>query len=207
MAVHAAVGGSPPSGYSRLRTAVITENSLEALVGAFAAALREDGIAGHVCARVGVDDGLAEALFGDMPELILLNDDADIACDDDGLILRLSARPSAAARARVRGYAVLYAARGVELHAIASQPATACGLTTRQRFILGRLLLGDCPDEIAAASGASVAGIRDAMRRAAAILGAETHQQAVAIAARRGLLLTTETGFPALSPRNIGYYS
>ncbi|WP_414901847.1 hypothetical protein ACMT1E_01720 [Sphingomonas flavalba] len=205
MAVHAAAGGPPPSAYPRLRTAVIIENSLETLVGAFAEALREDGIAGHVCARVG--DGAAQALFGDMPELVLLNDNTDVACDDDGLIVRLSAPPSAEARARVRGYAVLYAARGVELHAIASQPATACGLTVRQRFILGRLLLGDCPDEIAAASGASVAAIRDATRRAAAILGAKNQQDAVAIAARRGLLLTTETRFPALSPRNIAYYS
>ena len=207
MAAHAAIGSTsaPPAGYPRLRMAVVAETSLEALVDAFAAALKDDGIRGHICARVGGDE--AEALFGDAPELILLNDDNDVRCDEDGLIVRLAGAPPPDARARVRGYAALYAARGIELHAQAAQLVTGCGLTTRQRFILGRLLLGDCPDEIAAAAGCSVAAIREAMRRASAARGAASHQEAVATAARRGLLLTTETRFPALSSRNNGYYS
>lgn len=190
---------------ARLRATVLTAPQLEPLVEAFAGALAADGIEGHVCARIG--GATIEAIFGDSPELVNRADGHDVYRGEGGVVLRLARRPGPEAAARVRGYAVLYVARGLELARRAGEVADASGLSIYDRFILGRILVGDQFVDIAAKLDRSVASVRESVALASVALGAKSPQEAVATAARRGLLLSTIPDFDALSHGKIDYYS
>lgn len=168
----------------------------ERLVQLYADALAEDGIGGHFCLLM---HGDAETpVLGDRPDLI--RDDADRIIIDCGAPFTpktrmLLARPSIAlspeATARVRGYAELYGARALALRELADDVATECGLTLRQRYVLGRRLAGLAPVDIAAEAGLSVATVSRTEEIAVARLGAPDLAQAIAFAARRGWLAVT----------------
>lgn len=190
---------------ARLRAMVLTAPQLEPLVEAFAAVLAADGIEGHICARI--EGGNVEAIFGDSPELVNRADCHDVYRGEGGVVLRLARRPGPEAAARVRGYAVLYVARGLELARRAEEVAGASGLSVYDRFILGRILVGDRLVDIAAKLDRSVASVRESITLARVALDAKSPQQAVATAARRGLLLSTIPDFDALSHGKIDYYS
>lgn len=207
MSAHASASHAPKGdpAYGRLRDLVLTAPLLEPLVEAFGAAVAVDGVTGHICARIG--NGTIEALFGDSPALVTRPDGFDIYRDPEQVVLRLSGRPAPGAAARVRGYALLYVARGIELARRSAEGAGASGLSVSDRFILGRILVGDHLVDIAAKLDRSVASVRESLKRATAALGATQPQEAVATAARKGLLLSTLPDFCPLSPQKIDYYS
>lgn len=212
----------PVSAVDALRRGVLGEHDLDRLIALFAAAIAEHGIDGHFCAARD-DRGQLSPLFGDSPGLLAA---APVAGDlTDGLgasalpirgaagerylmMLAPAARPlDDQAAARIRGYATLYAARGATLHEKSSGPLTACGLSLCERFILGRLLVGDSILDIALGLDRSPAAIESHIADAIAALGVADQPAAVALAARQGWLLTTVNHFSALSPRNSVYYS
>lgn len=207
MPAHAPANASPTPdpAYGRLRDMVVTAPELEALVEAFAAAIAVDGVSGHICARIG--GATIEPLFGDSPDLVNRADAFDVHRGPDGIVLRLSTRPAPEGAARVRGYALLYVARGTELARRSAEGAGAFGLSPSDRFILGRILAGDRLVDIAARLDRSVASVRESAKLATAQLGATRVEEAVATAARRGLLLSTLPDFSGLSPQKIDYYS
>lgn len=214
------------SATAALRLHVLTESDLDRLTDRFAAALSEHGIEGHYCARRG-ESGRVTPLFGDSPWLLGASDalpsldgggDGDapacsiaIDCALEDPVEMLVTRPAApldrAMIARVRGYAALYVGRGVILHAKDAGPATACGLSLCERFILGRLLIGDSVIDIAQRLERPVATIMVEIADAVGTLGVADRAAAIALAARRGWLVTTVNDFPALSRENMGYYS
>lgn len=214
------------SATAALRLHVLTETDLGRLTDRFAAALSEHGIDGHYCARGG-ESGRVTPLFGDSPGLLSADDvlpsldggeNVDAAacsiaidCALEAPVEMVVSRPVApldpAMIARVRGYATLYVGRGLILHAKAAGPVTACGLSLCERFILGRLLVGDSVIDIAERLERPVATIMVEIADAVATLGAADRAGAIALAARRGWLVTTVNDFPALSRENIGYYS
>lgn len=214
------------SATAALRLHVLTEPDLGRLTGRFAAALGEHGIEGHYCARRG-ESGQVTPLFGDSPWLLGAGDalpaldggeNSDAAacsiaidCALEEPVAMVVSRPAApldrAMVARVRGYATLYVGRGLTLHAKAAGPVTACGLSICERFILGRLLVGDSVIDIAERLERPVATIMVEIADAVATLGAADRAGAIALAARRGWLVTTVSDFPALSRENMGYYS
>jgi DNA-binding CsgD family transcriptional regulator len=223
---HPAQSGPRPAGPAGvlLRTRILSESRLDDLVDLFAAALSEDGITGHYCARRSAD-GLVP-LFGDSPRLLKRDRLAALVPDDvgsaqargvmvDGVLgerFAVALAPPLEAMhetavARVRGYCALYAARGDVLREKAVDIATPCGLTICERFILGRLLVGDAVVDIAAQLDRSVAATNSHIDDAMKTLEMADRREAIALAARRGWLLTTISDFPPLSSDNSGYYS
>lgn len=214
------------SATASLRLHVLTETDLDRLTDRFAGALGEHGIAGHYCARRG-ESGRVVPLFGDSPALFGAEEarpfagavpaGPDGACamtiegaPADPFEMRFSGPAEAldkAAVARLRGYATLYVARAVILQAKLSGPVTASGLTLCERFILGRILVGDKVIDIAGRLGQPVPTVLAEIADAMATLGVEDRADAVALAARRGWLVTTLSDFPSLSRENKGYYS
>jgi DNA-binding CsgD family transcriptional regulator len=93
--------------------------------------------------------------------------------------------------ARIRGYAELYAARAVALQELADDVQTECGLSLRERFVLGRRLAGLAPVDIALESDLSVATVSAAIDSAIDRLGVSTLPEAISLAARRGWLAVT----------------
>ena len=207
MLSHPKVSATPraPSAYAALRTTLPVSRDLDDLVVRFGAAIAEDGIDGHLCLIAGGAE--THILFGDSPALRDMVNGCDILATAGGPRLRLSRRPEDAAFARVRGFATLYLARALLLIEAGRTPITQTGLTLCERFILGRLLAGDCLLDIAVALDRSVACVQEMLARASDSLGAHSREEAIAIAARQGWLLSTLPHFPALSPGDISYYS
>lgn len=211
------------SAREQLRARILIESRLDDLVSLFAAALTEDGISGHYCGRR--DEPGLVPLFGDSPRLM---GDANVAplapaarfgkasrvVDVDGawgeqFTIMLTPPMHAldkAAIARVRGYCVLYAARGEMLREKEADVMTACGLSLYERFILGRILVGDSLLDIALKLDRSVGVIDLHIADAMKALGMTDRRMAISLAARRGWLLTTMSDFPPLSSENIDYY-
>ena len=171
-------------------------NDLAELTDHFAAVLAEEGVGGHFV----IDDAGAadQPLFGDSPALI-----ADRGApaweirvkgalgEEATILLAVPERLiDDATMARLRGFAALYVGRGLALHEKASDLATGCPLTLCERLILGRLLLGEPLADVAARVGRSIGAVRSHVADAAAKLGADDRNAAVALAARRGWLLT-----------------
>lgn len=200
----------PMPATARLRAGILLASTGEELVTLFADALAEHGIAGHFCVR-GDNDHLCPIL-GDAPELI--RKDADVVAVEAGgpmlegarvLLARADRHLSPAEITRVHGYAELYAARAVALQELADDVATDCGLSLRERFVLGRRLAGLAPLDIAAESGLSVPTVSSALDAAVEHLGAADLPSAIALAARRGWLAVTNLENCTSSSENITY--
>lgn len=186
----------PLQATTRLRAGILVAPSGEDLVVMFAQALSEHGIAGHFCVR-GAGAAL-QPILGDTPELVARPEDClVIPCNSlPGSPARmLLAQPEAplepAEMARVRGYSELYAARAIALQELEDDVDTGCGLTLRERYVLGRRLAGQAPVDIAAESGLSVPTVAAALDGATKRLGDGNEAAAIALAARRGWLAVT----------------
>lgn len=186
---------------ARLRQRVLVENDLGRLTDLFAAALAEEGVAGHFAVEDGAEG--MRPLFGDSPWLV---GDSSVPAWEMPLRGALGERTTLllavperlidqGAMARIRGYAALYVGRARVLHEKASDIETACALTLCERLILGRMLLGEPLVDIAARIGRSVAAIASHVEDAVSKLGVADRQAAIALAARRGWLLTMVNEF------------
>lgn len=181
---------------ARLRAELLISPDSEALVSLFSNALAEHGIDGHFCLRKAGRSFLP--LVGDCPELLHQAEDC-IRVDTEETFLPgtrvLLAPPTRPLRpdqsARIRGYAQLFAARALALQELADDVPTECGLTLRERFVLGRQLAGLAPVDIAAETGLTVATISAATESAIEKLGVQTLPEAISLAARRGWLAVT----------------
>lgn len=189
-----ALGNSLPA-TARLRAEILIASDPERLVALFADALAEHGVSGHFCLlRRG--EGYAP-LLGDAPGLITADDAMAVDCEDAGfgkarvLLAAPDAPLGAEEAARLRGYAQLFAARALALQELADDVATECGLSLRERYVLGRRLAGLAPVDMAIESGLSVPTINAATESATERMGAKTPAEAVSLAARRGWLAVT----------------
>lgn len=202
-------GGDFPA-TARLRAGLLIAPDSESLVELFAQALAEYGIGGHFCLRR-TGEGFAP-LVGDMPELIHDTDHC-LRVDTDDTFLpgtrMLMAAPSAPLRPEhltlIQGYAELYAARALALQEIADDVPTECGLSLRERFVLGRRLAGIAPIDIALESNLSVPTICVAIESAIEKMGAGTLPEAISLAARRGWLAVTSLQNCSSSSDNLTY--
>jgi hypothetical protein len=187
---------------ARLRQEILSVGDLGSLVALFAAALSEHGIEGHFC-LVARGDAWAP-LAGDRAELIARQNDC-VAVDCEQPRTRVLLAGSGAANALVRGYAQLYAARAVALHEHQGDVATDCGLTLRERYVLGRRLAGLAPVDIALESGLTVALVGALNDSGLARLGGACAADAISIAARRGWLAVTSLENCCSSSRIVTY--
>ena len=187
--------GNPFPATARLRAEILIAPDAERLVTLFADALAEYGIGGHFCLR---KSGVSlTPLLGDAPQLIaaphrFFVDSDDMHFAGARVLLANPDRPlSREESARVRGYAQLYAARALALQELGDDVQTDCGLSLRERYVLGRRLAGLPPVDIALESGISVQTVSSAIDSAVARLGCQSQAEAIAIAARRGWLAVT----------------
>lgn len=181
---------------ARLRAELLISPDAETLVTLFAGALAEHGIAGHFCLRK--SGSSYTPLVGDAPELIQHSDECLHVDTDEAfmpgtrvLLARPARRLSADHTTRVRGYAELYAARALALQELADDVNTECGLSLRERFVLGRRLAGQAPVDIAIEAKISVATVSASIESAITKMGVTTLPQAISLAARRGWLAVT----------------
>lgn len=180
---------------ARLRAELLLAPDSEALVVLFADALSEAGIRGHFCLLC--NDAVETPLLGDAPELIGSGEAIAIECgapftQRTRMLLAAPATPLAPDDlTRLRGYAELYGARALALGELADDVATGCGLTIKQRFILGRRLAGLATVDIAAEADLTVASVTELEANAVRKLGAPGLAEAIAYAARRGWLAVT----------------
>lgn len=191
-----------------LRATLFTVGTIEDLVVLFANALAEHGISGHFSLK-SWDGGAFVPFVGDCPELIREPAGTIVVDTEDGACVLL-APPEAlldrAALARVRGYALLYAAQAAALHERTRDVETNCALSLCERFVLARRLAGIAPVDIAAEAGLSVATVGAHEAKAVEKLGAGTVAEAAAIAARQGWLLVTVNEISTLSQGDSSYY-
>jgi DNA-binding CsgD family transcriptional regulator len=183
---------APYPATARLRAELLLVEDAEALVALFADALAEHGISGHFCLeRFGGD---LVPVLGDSPELIRQGAVAIVLDCQSGarVLLAMPSHPLTREQAaRVRGYAELYAARALALREWADDVETACGLSLRERYVLGRFLTGMAPVDIAAEAKLSVATVGASLDAAAERLGMGSVADAASVAARRGWLTVT----------------
>jgi DNA-binding CsgD family transcriptional regulator len=187
--------GSPYPATARLRAQILIAPDAENLVSLFADALAEHGIAGHFCLRKA--GTTLTPLLGDAPELIGRANGFAIDSDDIHfagarvLLAEPDRSLTTEESARLRGYALLFAARALALQELGDDVETDCGLSLRERYVLGRRLAGLAAVDIAIESGLSVQTISSAIDNAVARLGLENQAEAIAYAARRGWLAIT----------------
>ncbi|MBA2918669.1 helix-turn-helix transcriptional regulator [Sphingomonas sp. CGMCC 1.13658] len=194
---------------TRLRAEILIAPDAERLVTLFADSLAEHGISGHFCLRK--TGSALTPLVGDAPELIARSHSFFVDSDDmyfAGARVLL-AEPDRALNneemARVRGYAQLFAARALALQELADDIETDCGLSLRERYVLGRRLAGLAPIDIALEAKLTVQSVTAAIDNAVARLGAETQAEAISVAARRGWLAVTSLENCSSSCQNLTY--
>ena len=191
---------------TRLRAGILIAADGEALVEMFGAALAEHGVTGHFCIRE--RDGLLQPILGDDPSLVGRQHDCLVVSAAGGvrILLRRPNRPlSPEEMTRMTGYAHLFAARAFALQELADDVDTGCGLTLRERYVLGRRLAGLAPVDIAIETGLSVATVSAALDGATNRLGADSIPAAIAFAARRGWLAVTSIENCSSSSEKISY--
>ncbi len=203
-------GGDDFPATSRLRAEMLIAPDAEALVSMFTHALAEHGIHGHFCLR---KSGMGfTPLVGDTPELI--RDEAEctvVDSDDDFLggtrmLLAPADQPLTPDQlTRLRGYAHLFAARAVALQELSDDVETECGLSLRERYVLGRRLAGLAPVDIAIEADLSVATIGAAIDSAIERLGVTSLSAAISLAARRGWLAVTSLQNCSSTCHNLTY--
>lgn len=204
-----ASGGDFPA-TARLRAELLIAPDSEALVAMFAGSLAEHGITGHFCLRR--TGAVLTPLLGDSPDLFGRQQDC-LVVDSVGtfpvnarvLLAAPAAELSAEHMVRVRGYALLFAARAIALQELADDVATECGLTLRERYVLGRRLAGLAPIDIAIEASLSVETISSLIDSAVDRLGAAHLADAISLAARRGWLAVTSLENCSLSSSKISY--
>lgn len=181
---------------ARLRAGLLISPDSETLVSLFAQALAEHGIHGHFCLRK-TGAGFAP-LVGDNPELIhgaatciIVDTDESFLSGARVLMAPPSQPISSEHMTRIRGYAELFAARALALQELADDVPTECGLTLRERYVLGRRLAGLAPVDIAIEAKLTVATVGAAIEGAIEKMGVRSLPEAISLAARRGWLAVT----------------
>ncbi|MFD1613081.1 LuxR C-terminal-related transcriptional regulator [Sphingomonas tabacisoli] len=181
---------------ARLRAEILIAPDAESLVSLFANALHEHGIGGHFCLRK--NGGGYAPLVGDAPELIGRAAECIVIDTDESfmagtrVLLAPPREPLGREQlTRLRGYAELFAARAIALQELADDVATDCGLTLRERYVLGRRLAGLATIDIAAESKLTIATIGTITDNAVDKLGCSSVAEAIAFAARLGWLAVT----------------
>lgn len=181
---------------ARLRAGLLIAPNAETLVSLFAGALAEHGIVGHFCLRK-AGAGYTP-LMGDRPELIQQAEHCLRIDTDDSFMSGMRVLLAAPSRrlprehvVRIRGYAELFAARALALQELADDVNTECGLSLRERFVLGRRLAGLAPVDIAIEAKISIATVDAAIESAIAKMGVDTLPEAISMAARHGWLAVT----------------
>lgn len=172
------------------------ERSAAALVAGFREALAAEGITRHFCARHHAD-GAVELLACDYPfdpgavaELGRLRFEI-VGAQGERLSVTMAGtdpRPDAGRRARLHGYAMLYATCLPALIAAGEPQPQGAELNDGEKSILQRLLLGESEGDIAAASGEPVRSVAMRVHAACAKLGATDARGAIVVAAQRGFL-------------------
>lgn len=177
-------------------TRAMSLRSAASLAAAFRDALAAEGVSRHFCARHR-EDGTAELLACDYPfdprgvaELGSVRFEI-VGMQGERLSVTMAGmatRPDAAARARLHGYAMLYATCLPALLA-AGEPAQAGDALSREESAaLERLLLGDSEADISLATGEPIRTVEMRIRAACAKLGAADARGAIVVAAQRGFL-------------------
>lgn len=166
------------------------------LIDGFAESIAAHGFDRHLC--VALDDGAPRPLFGQAalvagaPALHLpIADWSGTPC-----AIRLAGRDEPvdrALRASLAGRAEVYATFGFALLQRGSDIDTAGGLGLAERHCLAGLLLGHGEGAIAERLSIDPLAVAGHIERATARLGVVTRAEAIALAARRGLL----AGLPA----------
>ena len=196
------VRAAPDSIVAPLRSAVILETDLDRLSSLFADLLADHGVPGHFCVRRN-GQGMTP-LFGDRPELMTAPQAAGVEVDNaPGAAATMLLAPEAnqlhgAARALVRGYAVLVASRGALLAMKQATVATTCPLSLEQRTILARMLCGVAEIDIAAELDMPVALVTALVADAGKLLGTRNQTETIAASARRGWLVMMVNPFYTL---------
>jgi DNA-binding CsgD family transcriptional regulator len=202
-------GSDPLPATTRLRAGILLAADGEELVALFAGALAEHGITGHFC--VHAVGGRLAPILGDHPGLVAgLPGCLDIAVGGAFKYARVLLAPpeqplNREAYARIKGYAELFAARALALQEMADDVDTNCGLSLRERYVLGRRLAGLAPVDIALETGLSMETIAAASDSAVARLNADNVAGAIAVAARRGWLAVTNLQNCSSSSEKISY--
>jgi DNA-binding CsgD family transcriptional regulator len=205
----AARPSAPLPATTRLRAEILIAPDAERLVTLFAEALAEPGIGGHFCLRK--TGATLTPLLGDAPDLIgaphrFFVDSDDMHFAGARVLLAEPDRALGSEQmARVRGYAQLYAARALALQELADDVETDCGLSLRERYVLGRRLAGLAPVDIALEADLTVQTVVSAIDNAVARLGVRTVAEAISVAARRGWLAITSVKNCSSSPQNLTY--
>jgi hypothetical protein len=184
-----------PAGRAFL-TSALAERSAASLAASFGAALAAEGVTRHFCARHG-DDGRVELLACDYPfdpqsvaELGRLRFEIDGAQGERLSVTMAGAglRADSGRRARLHGYAMLYATCLPSLLAAGEPQGEGADLSLEEAGLLERLLLGESEGDIAAADGTPVRAVEMRIRAACAKLGTADAKCAIVVAAQRGFL-------------------
>jgi DNA-binding CsgD family transcriptional regulator len=184
-----------PAGRAFL-TSALGERSPAALTASFRAALAAEGVTRHFCARHG-DNGQIELLACDYPfdpeavaEIGRLRFEIGGAQGERLSVTMAGAglRGDSGRRARLHGYAMLYATCLPALLAAGEPQSDGAALSEDEAALLERLLLGESEGDIAAADKIPVRTIEMRIRAACAKLGTADARHAIVVAAQRGFL-------------------
>lgn len=190
-----AIARPAPAGRAFL-TSALGERSGAALAASFRAALAAEGVTRHFCARHGAGGGV-ELLACDYPfdpqsvaELGRLRFEIEGAQGERLSVTMAGAdvRPDPARRARLHGYAMLYATCLPALLAAGEPQREGAALSDEESRLLERLLLGESEGDIAAADGAPIRSVDMRIRAACSKLGTADAKVGIVVAAQRGFL-------------------
>lgn len=191
-----AVAGNKLAPGRQFLTHALGARSAVSLARAFRDALAAEGVSRHFCARHH-DGGAVELLACDYPfdptgvaELGSLRFEIAGAQGErlSVTMAGMAARPDRAARARLHGYAMLYATCLPALLAAGEPGSAGDALSAEESAALERLLLGDSEADISLTSGEPIRTVEMRIRAACAKLGAADAKGAIVVAAQRGFL-------------------
>lgn len=183
---------------------------LAALTLAFGESIAPHGFTHHLC--LALDGGEAQPLFGDAA-LVAGEPVVQLPVATwrgGGGVICLGGRMEPvgpALRASLAGRAEIHATFGVALLQRAGDIETAAGLGLAERQCLAGLLLGEGVASIARRLTLDPLAVTGHVERAIARLGVASRAEAVALAARRGLLATIPADYPRNFALNAVNYS
>lgn len=191
-----------PATMAELMAVAQTTERLDALTGVFSGMIAGLGFSEHFCLEID-EDGALTPLFGDAaalpdnPASLLLGVQS---WHEGALYLLLAGRCSPidrATRAKLQGWAEVYASFGMALLERERDIPTSVGLGLAQRQCLAQLLVGRPEYAIADTLGLTPLAVRGHIESAIRFLGVGTRAEAISLAARRGWLAGLDQCAPA----------
>lgn len=203
--VDRAAASAHPRTMGELMSFAQSAKDLGALVDVFAAMITDLGFTSHFCVEID-EDGRPAPLFGDTDSIPEWRGARRPGRRNDFVLrvqswhgretwLCLGGRDVAldvATRAKIQGWAEVYASFATALLERARDIPTGAGLGLAQRQCLAQLLLGRRDDEVADMLGLTPLAVRGHVEGAMAFLGVDSRAEAIALAARRGWLAGLE---------------